>query len=106
MEKLIKKAEKYFGSIEMFVYCPATSEPVMFITSDHNKFKNHMDLTFFCAVKFIIPISKRMVLRKSSGRIVVIGDSLATQSTIPGMAPYACSKAALEQLAMHMRAEL
>lgn len=50
----------------------------MFISSDLDKFKNHMDLNFFCAAKFIIPISKRMVLRKSKGRIVLVGDTIAT----------------------------
>ena len=106
VEKLIRKAEKYFGTIEMFIFCAATSEPVMFISSDLNKFKNHMDLNFFCAVKFLIPISKRMVLRKTQGRIVLVGDSTVTQSTIPGMTPYACSKVAVEQLAFQLRSEL
>ena len=96
VEKLIRRAEKYFGNIEMFIFCAATSEPVMFISSDLNKFKNHMDINFFCAVKFLIPISKRMVLRKTQGRIVLVGDSSVTYSTIPGMAPYACSKSAIE----------
>lgn len=106
VEKLLKKAEHYFGSIETIFYCPARSEPVMFISSDLNKFKNHMDLNFFSAIKFLLPISKRMVLRKTQGRICVVGDSLATQSTIPGMTPYACSKAALEQLALQLNSEL
>lgn len=106
VEKLLKKSEKYFGAIEMFIFCPALSEPVMFLSSDLAKFRNHMDLTFFCAVKFIIPISKRMVLRKTRGRICLIGDSAATHHTIPGMTPYACSKAALEQLAIQLRSEL
>jgi len=65
VEKLLRKAEKYFGTIEMFIFCAARSEPVMFLSSDLNKFKNHMDLNFFCAVKFLIPISKRMALRKT-----------------------------------------
>jgi short-subunit dehydrogenase len=96
VEKMLRKTEKYFGAIEMFIFCPAISEPVMFLSSDFSKFKNHMDLNFFCAVKFIIPVSKRMVLRKQKGRIVLVGDSSATHHTIPGMTPYACSKAALE----------
>jgi short-subunit dehydrogenase len=96
VERLIKKAEKYFGAVEMLIFCPALSEPVMFLSSDLDKFRNHMDLTFFCAVKFVIPVSKRMVLRKTKGRICLIGDSSATQRTVPGMTPYACSKAALE----------
>ena len=71
----------------------------MFITSDLNKFKNHMDVNFYSVIKFLIPISKRMVLRKTHGRICLVGDSNVTQSAIPGMTPYACSKIALEQLA-------
>jgi len=96
VEKLLRRAEKYFGTIEMFIFCAARSEPVMFISSDLAKFKNHMDLNFFCAVKFLIPVSKRMVLRKTQGRIVLVGDSTATLTTIPGMTPYACSKSAIE----------
>lgn len=65
VEKLIRQAEKYLGSIEMFIYCAAKSEPVMFLSSDLNKFKSHMDLNFFSSVKFLIPIAKRMVLRKT-----------------------------------------
>jgi len=65
VEKLLRKAEKYLGPIEMFVFCPARSEPVMFLSSDLDKFIHHMDLNFFCAIKFLIPISKRMVLRRT-----------------------------------------
>jgi short-subunit dehydrogenase len=31
---------------------------------------------------------------------------MGTMKTVPGMTPYACSKSALEQLAMQLRAEL
>jgi short-subunit dehydrogenase len=65
VEKLIRQAEKYLGSVEMIIFCAAKSEPVMFISSDLNKFKSHMDLNFFCVVKFLIPVAKRMVLRKT-----------------------------------------
>ena len=106
VEKLIRQAEKYFGQLEMFIYCAAKSEPVMFISSDLNKFKNHLDLNFMSVVKFLIPVSKRMVLRKTQGRICLVGDSNATQSSIPGMTPYACSKSALEQLAFQLHSEL
>ena len=64
-----------------------------------------MDLNFYSFIKFALPISERMVQR-GTGRIVIIGDPMVTQSTIPGMAPYACSKWALEALAMQMRTEL
>jgi len=36
----------------------------------------------------------------------MIGDHLASHYAIPGMSPYSCSKAALEQLAYQMKAEL
>jgi len=36
----------------------------------------------------------------------MIGDPVASQSAIPGMSPYACSKIALEQFALQMNAEL
>lgn len=94
------------GPIEMVIFCAARSEPVMFISSDLNKFQSHMELNFFGAVKFLTPIAKKMVSRRQQGRICIVGDPSATQSTIPGMTPYACSKAALECLAFQMRAEL
>lgn len=106
VEKLIRQAEKYLGSIEMFIYCAAKSEPVMFVSSDLNKFKSHMDLNFYSVVKFLLPITKRMVLRKTQGRICIVGDPMGTMKTVPGMTPYACSKSALEQLAMQLRSEL
>jgi short-subunit dehydrogenase len=65
-----------------------------------------MDLNYLGALKLVLPITKRMYLRKSQGRIVLIGDSLASHYAIPGMTPYACSKAAVEQLAFQLRAEL
>ena len=100
VEKLIKKAEGYLGSVEMIIFCAAKSEPVMFISSDLNKFKSHMDLNFFCVVKFLIPVAKRMVIRKTQGRICIIGDPIGALKTIPGMTAYSCSKSALEQLAL------
>lgn len=55
-----------------------------------------MDINFFSALKFLIPLSKRMISRKTQGRICLIGDSTATQFTTPGLGPYACSKSALD----------
>ena len=106
IENLIRTAEKFFGSIEMVVFCVGKSEPVMFITSDLDKYQSHMEVNFFSAVKFLKPVTQRMVIRKTQGRICIVGDPTATQSTIPGMTPYACSKSALETLAMQLRAEL
>ena len=62
----------------MVIYCAASSEPVMFISSDLNKFRNQMNINFFSAVKFLIPITKRMVLRRHQGRVCMVGDSNAT----------------------------
>ena len=47
-----------------------------------------------------------MHYRKTHGRIVLVGDPLASHYAIPGMTPYACSKAALEQLVYQLKAEL
>ena len=65
-----------------------------------------MDLNYLGALKFVLPIAKRISLRKSSGRIVLIGDPMVSHYAIPGLTPYACSKAAVEQLAFQLRAEL
>jgi len=65
-----------------------------------------MDTNFYGTLKFIHPIAKRMTLRRTQGRIVLVGDPNANQYVLPGFAPYACSKAALEQLAYQLRAEL
>jgi short-subunit dehydrogenase len=46
-----------------------------------------------------------MVKSKTKGRIVMIGDPLASHYVIPSMSPYSCSKVALEQLAYHMKSE-
>ena len=64
VEKLIRVSENKLGPIEMVIYCAARSEPVMFISSDLDKFKSHMDLNLFSAVKFLIPITKNMVIKK------------------------------------------
>jgi hypothetical protein len=50
----------------------------MFISSDLNRFRNQMDINFFSAVKFLLPITKRMVLRRHLGRVCMVGDSNAT----------------------------
>ena len=65
VDKLIKTSERFMGTIEMVIYCVAKSEPVMFISSDLDKFKSHMEVNFFSAIKFILPIAKRMVLQKT-----------------------------------------
>jgi NAD(P)-dependent dehydrogenase (short-subunit alcohol dehydrogenase family) len=65
VERLMRTAEMYFGSIEMVVFCVGKSEPVMFISSDLDKFQSHMDVNFFSAVKFLIPVTQRMVIRKT-----------------------------------------
>ena len=58
-----------------------------------------MDLNFIGVLKFIQPVIKRMIIRKTKGRVVIIGDSISPAYAIPGMSPYACSKAAIDQLA-------
>lgn len=72
------------------------SKPAMFLSSDISQFKHHMDLNFFGVLKIIHPIAKLMNMRRSSGRIVLIGDAIASHYAVPGMSPYAISKAAVE----------
>ena len=71
-----------------------------------SNYKTHMDTNFFGTLKFVHPIAKRMMLRRTHGRIVLVGDANGNQYSIPGFSPYACSKAALEQFANQARAEL
>jgi NAD(P)-dependent dehydrogenase (short-subunit alcohol dehydrogenase family) len=68
----------------------------MFLSSEPEQFRHHIDLNFHGVLKIIHPIAKRMALRRSHGRIVIVGDSIQSHYAIPGMSPYACSKAALE----------
>ena len=65
-----------------------------------------MDVNFFGHLKFIQPIVKRMVFRKKKGYVVIVGDGVQSNQVCPGMSPYACSKAALEQLAFQIAAEV
>lgn len=107
VERLINDIEKLYNRpIDMIVCCAAQSKPAMFITSEISSFVHHMDLNFYAVLNFVHPIAKRMEKRGKGGRIVLIGDPTMTEKTIPGMAAYACSKAALEQLAYSLRAEL
>ena len=99
VEAILKAAEKKYGPIEMVICCSAISKPAMFLSSDYDSFKNHGDLNFLGVLKFVQPIAKRIALRRAQGRICLIGDPVATHYAVPGMSPYSCSKAALEQLA-------
>ena len=54
----------------------------------------------------VLPIAKKMVLQNIHGRIVIVGDPLTSHYNVPGMSPYACSKAALEQVAYNLKTEL
>jgi short-subunit dehydrogenase len=78
VDRLLRAAERQLGSIEMVIYCVAKSEPVMFLSSDLDKFKSHMEQNFFCAIKFLLPIANKMSMNKTHGRICIIGDPLAS----------------------------
>lgn len=65
-----------------------------------------MELNFFGVLKIVHPIAKRMALRGTHGRICLIGDPITSYFSNPGMSQYGCSKAALEQLAYQLKAEL
>jgi len=80
----------------MVICCAALSKPAMFLQSEYTQYGDHMNLNFLGAVKIIQPIAKNMLFRKTAGRIVLVGDPLASHYAIPSMTPYACSKAALE----------
>lgn len=99
VELLLKLAEQIYGPIEMVVCCAAISKPAMILQSSFDQYSHHMNLNYLGALKFILPITKRMQQRKTQGRIVLVGDSLQSNFVVPGMAPYTCSKAAVEQLA-------
>ena len=90
----------------MVICCAAMSKPAMFLSSEVSTFRHHMDLNFYAVLNFVHPIAKRMVVRGQGGRIALIGDPTVTEKTIPGMAAYACSKGAIEQLAYQLKAEL
>ena len=106
VERVINQIEKLYGKIDMVVCCAAVSKPAMFLSSDITSFHHHMDLNFYAVLNFVHPIAKKMVHRGQGGRIALIGDPTVTEKTIPGMAAYACSKGAIEQLAFQLKAEL
>ena len=99
VECLLNEIENLYGPIDMVICCAAMSKPAMFLSSEVSTFRHHMDLNFYAVLNFVHPIAKRMVVRGQGGRIALIGDPTITEKTIPGMAAYACSKGALEQLA-------
>jgi NAD(P)-dependent dehydrogenase (short-subunit alcohol dehydrogenase family) len=53
IEEILIDAEKKYGPIEMVICCAATSKPVMFISSDLDVFKTHMDINFYGVLKFL-----------------------------------------------------
>jgi NAD(P)-dependent dehydrogenase (short-subunit alcohol dehydrogenase family) len=64
--------------------------------SDFKEFEHHMNLNFLGSLKIAQACAKMMEKSKTHGRIVLIGDPLASHYVIPSMSPYSCSKAALE----------
>ena len=93
---MLRISENKYGPIEMVICCAAMSKPAMFLHSDFDQYKHHMELNYLGVIKVVLPIVKRMHHRKTQGRVVLIGDPLASHYSLPGMAPYACSKAAVE----------
>ena len=67
-----------YGPIEMIICCAAMSKPTMLLYSTFDQYNHHMNLNYLGALKFILPIAKRMHIRKTQGRIVLIGDSIAS----------------------------
>jgi NAD(P)-dependent dehydrogenase (short-subunit alcohol dehydrogenase family) len=60
----------------MVICCAAMSKPTMFLSSEPEQFRHHLDLNFHGVLKIIHPIAKRMALRRSHGRIVIVGDAV------------------------------
>jgi len=65
VDSFLRCAERQLGPIEMVIFCVAKSEPVMLLSSDLDKFVSHMEQNFFCAIKFLLPIAKKMCLNKT-----------------------------------------
>lgn len=59
----------------MVICCAATSKPAGFMSCELSNYKTHMDTNFFGTLKFVHPIAKRMMLRRTHGRIVLVGDA-------------------------------
>jgi short-subunit dehydrogenase len=80
----------------MVVCCAAMSKPKLFMQSEYKEFEHHMNLNFLGTLKIAQACAKNMEKHKTQGRIVLVGDPLASHYVIPSMSAYSCSKAALE----------
>jgi 3-dehydrosphinganine reductase len=111
-EKSLEQAEARYGPIEVVICCAGMSLPTLFVQSEFMQYFHHMNLNFFSVVRIIHTVAKKIISKRPpynkhiQGRFVLIGDPLSTHYGIPGMTPYSCSKAALEQFAYLIKTEL
>lgn len=96
IDKILKDTTSIYGPIEMVVCCAAMSKPKMILQSEYKEYEHHMNLNFLGPLKIAQACAKMMAKNKTAGRIVLIGDPVASHYVIPSMSPYSCSKAALE----------
>ena len=96
IEKVVKSTEAIYGPIDTVICCAAISKPKLFLSTDFKEYEHHMNLNFLGCAKFVHFIAKQWVNKHQKGRVVLIGDPLASHYVIPGMSTYACSKSALE----------
>ena len=53
IEALIRLSETKYGPIEMVICCAAISKPALFLQSDFDYYKHHMDLNYLGVIKII-----------------------------------------------------
>lgn len=96
VDRVLRDTTTMFGPIEMVICCAAMSKPKMFLQSEFKEYEHHMNLNFLGSLKIAQACAKMMSKNKTQGRVVLIGDPIASHYVIPSMSPYSCSKAALE----------
>lgn len=53
IENLLRISENKYGPIEMVICCAAISKPALFLYSDVEQYKHHMDLNYLGVIKII-----------------------------------------------------
>ena len=96
VDRVLQDTTNMFGPIEMVVCCAAMSKPKMLLLSEYKEYEHHMNLNFLGTLKITQACAKLMSKNNIHGRVVLIGDPIASHYVIPSMSPYSCSKAALE----------